>query len=97
MPADEVVELYLTHVGIPDAPLRALSGFGRVHLDRGQKQTISFTLAERQLSIVDEAGARRILPGDVDVWVGGGQPGSRRPSAGAQIRFTITGERTLPD
>jgi beta-glucosidase len=97
---DEVVQLYLTHEGIPGAPLRALAGFQRVHLERGEKKTVSFTLRERALSIVDETGKRRIVPGTVRVWVGGGQPVSRTglaKAAGAEAQFVITGDATLPD
>jgi beta-glucosidase len=100
MAGDEVVELYLTHPGVAGAPLRALKGFQRVHLARGQKKTVSFTIRDRDLSIVDEAGKHRIVPGTVKVWIGGGQPVSRpgipKP-AGAETQFTITSEATLPD
>jgi beta-glucosidase len=96
---DEVVQLYLTHPGVAGAPLRALEGFQRVHLQPGQKRTVSFSLANRQLSVVDAAGQRRILPGKVQVWIGGGQPVSRpglaRP-AGVETSFTLTGSATLP-
>ncbi len=97
---DEVVQVYLTHPGVAGAPLRALQGFQRVHLARGEKKTVSFTLRDRELSIVDEAGKHRIVPGKVDVWVGGGQPTVRSgllKTAGAQTEFTITSEATLPD
>jgi beta-glucosidase len=97
---DEVVQLYLTHPGVPGAPLRALAGFQRVHLERGQKKLVSFVLADRSLSVVDEAGKRRIVPGTVQVWVGGGQPSARSglpQTAGAQTQFTISSEATLPD
>jgi len=97
MAGDEVVQLYLTHAGVAGAPLRALAGFRRVHLDRGQKETVLFRLRDRDLSIVDEAGKRRIMPGTVQVWVGGGQPISRTGAAGVQTQFTITSEATLPD
>jgi beta-glucosidase len=101
MAGDEVVQLYLTHVGVAGAPLRALQGFQRVHLDRGEQKTVSFTVRDRGLSIVDEAGKHRIVPGTVDVWVGGSQPlarsGMAKPAAGAQTQFTISGEATLPD
>ena len=100
MAGDEVVQLYLTHSGLEGVPLRALTGFQRVHLDRAQQKTVSFTLRDRDLSIVDEAGRRRIIPGAVQVWVGGGQPVSRSgisKAAGAQTQFTITSEATLPD
>ncbi len=100
MASDEVVQLYLTHSGVPGAPIRALKGFQRVHLDRGDKKTISFTLRDRDLSLVDEAGKHRILPGKVDVWIGGGQPVTRSGlplPAGGLTQFTIADEATLPD
>lgn len=100
MAADEVVQLYLTHAEIPGAPLRALEGFQRVHLLRGQKKTVTFTLRDRDLSIVDEAGKRRIVPGKVSVWIGGG-PSQVRNSlphpAGIQTEFTIASGADLPD
>jgi beta-glucosidase len=100
MTGDDVVQLYLTHPGVTGAPLRALQGFQRVHLNRGEKKTVSFSLRDRSLSIVDEAGKRRIVPGSVDVWIGGGQPVVRSglpKTAGAETKFTITSEATLPD
>src|SRR5262249_9765253 len=103
MEGDEVVQLYLTHRGLAWAPLRSLKGFKRVHLDRGQRTMVSFTLHDRELSIVDEAGVHRIVPGTVDVWVGGGQPATSRwrtalpKTAGAQTQFTITTSATLPN
>jgi len=100
MAGDEVVQLYLTHPGVAGAPIRALQGAQRVHLLRGAKKTVSFILQDRALSIVDEGGKRRIVPGQVDVWIGGGQPVTREglaKTAGIATKFTITGELTLPD
>jgi len=100
MAGDEVVQLYLTHPGVPGTPLRALKGFQRMHLDKGEKKTVAFTLHARELSIVDENGKHRIAPGQVDVWVGGGQPVSRReltPAAGLKTQFAITSGAALPD
>jgi beta-glucosidase len=97
---DEVVQLYLTHKGVAGAPFRALRGFQRVHLDRGQKKTVSFSLRDRDLSIVDETGKHRIVPGTVSVWIGGGQPGGRSglpETAGGLTEFAITSDATLPD
>lgn len=100
MAGDEVVELYLTHPGVAGAPLRALTGFQRIHLSAGESKTVSFTLRDRQLSTVDPSGTRRITAGKVDVWIGGGQsvtpPGLPKPS-GAATEFRITGAATLPD
>jgi beta-glucosidase len=92
-----VVQLYLTHTGVPGAALRALKGFQRVHLKAGEKTTVSFTLRDRQLGIVDEAGAHRIVPGTVEVWAGGGQPVGSHKAPGVETQFTITGAATLPD
>jgi len=100
MAGDEVVQLYLTHAGVNRAPLRALQGFQRVHLNRGEKKTVSFTLRDRSLSVVDADGKRRIIPGNVDVWIGGGQPVVRSglpKTAGAETKFAITSDATLPD
>ena len=97
---DEVVQLYLSHPGVPAAPLRALKGFARIHLDRGEEKTVKFTLHDRDLSIVDTDGKHRIVPGKVEVWIGGGQPVARfglPKTAGTQTQFTITGETILPD
>jgi len=97
---DEVVQLYLAHPSVNGAPIRALSGFQRIHLDAAAFKTVEFTLRDRDLSIVDEAGARRIVPGAVDVWIGGGQPvaGPRQPpTKGARTSFEITSGATLPD
>jgi beta-glucosidase len=100
IPGDEVVQLYLAHPGVEGAPIRALAGFQRIHLDPAVSKTVDFTLRDRDLSIVDETGARRIVPGAVDVWIGGGQPvaGPRQPQTkGLQARFAITSGAILDD
>ncbi len=97
---DEVVQLYLTHVGLAGAPLRSLAGFQRVHLNPGQKMTVVFLLKQRDMSVVDASGHRRIVPGKVEVWIGGGQPvatSNLAKPAGAATEFTISSEATLPD
>lgn len=97
---DEVVQLYLSHSEVASAPLRALAGFKRVHLEPAEQKTVSFGLAGRLLSIVDEEGKHRILPGKVKVWIGGGQPVSRPGLVlpnGLETDFRITGEASLPD
>src|SRR5437667_2280731 len=100
VPGDEVVQLYLAHPGVEGAPIRALSGFQRIHLDAAASKTVDFTLHDRDLSIVDEAGARRVVPGAVDVWIGGGQPiagPGQPPTKGARTSFEITSGATLED
>ena len=97
---DEVVQLYLTHLGVPGAPLRALQGFQRIHLDKREKKTVAFTLHARDLSIVDESGKHRLVPGQVEAWLGGGQPVTPKglaPVAGLKTQWAISSAAVLPD
>jgi beta-glucosidase len=99
MASDEVVQVYLTHSGVDGAPARELAGFKRVHLGAGQSQTVRVEVPNRQLSVVDIEGARKIVPGELQVWIGGGQPASRDglpKTAGVAGSVKISGEATLP-
>ncbi len=71
---DEVAQLYLEFPAVPGAPLRALRGFQRIHLDAGASQKVRFELKPRDLSMVTEAGEPIIAEGRYVVSVGGGQP-----------------------
>jgi len=97
--SDEVVEVYLTHTGVEGAPIRALAGFRRVHNEAGQTQPVHIEIPNRNLSIVDPNGTRRIVPGELQVWVGDGQPVSRDglpKAAGISGSVKIEGEAILP-
>jgi len=92
---DEVAELYLEFPKVPGAPLRALRGFQRVHLEAGASQKVHFELRPRDLSMVTEAGEPIIAEGNYTVSVGGGQP-----NTGAQVltgAFTVKGKLILPE
>jgi beta-glucosidase len=68
-------------------------------VEAGETQKVRITIPNRNLSFVDEAGARRISTETVQVWAGGGQPVSRtglRQSAGVSGSFKISGSATLP-
>ena len=100
VPGDEVVQLYLSHPGVDGTPIRALAGFQHIHLDAAASKIVEFTLHDRDLSVVDEAGVRRIVPGTVDVWIGGGQPvvgPGQSQTKGVRTTFTITSSATLPE
>jgi beta-glucosidase len=97
---DEVVELYVSHPELDGAPIRSLAGFQRVHLDRGETRTVSFTLHDRELSIVDEDGTRRVPKGVVSIWIGGGQPTvgeGQSARNGAYTSLSIATESVLPE
>jgi beta-glucosidase len=76
MVADEVVQLYLTHLDpSAPAPLRALKAFRRVTLKPRERKTVRFTLTDRDVSLVTEAGERVVGPGRLRLALGGKQPG----------------------
>jgi len=92
---DEVVQLYLNFPAVPGAPLRALRGFQRVHLEAGSSQKVHFDLGPRDMSIVTEAGEPVVAEGDYTVSVGGGQPHTV-----AQVlskTMNVKGTVTLPE
>ena len=92
---DEVVELYVNFPKLPGAPLRALRGFTRAHLDAGAERHVKFVLEPRDLSYVNEAGDRMVGAGDYIITTGGGQPGTA--AAPAEARLSIRGEQKLPE
>jgi beta-glucosidase len=92
---DEVAQLYLSFPNVPGAPLRALRGFQRVHLEAGASQKVRFELKDRDLSMVTEAGDPIIAEGEYSISVGGGQPNSGLP---VQTKtFKVKGKLTLPE
>jgi beta-glucosidase len=91
---DEVVELYLTQPKGFETPLRELVGFQRVHAVPTAGARVTFTIDPRSLGQVDEAGNRKILPGEYAVWIGGSQPGDG--GAGVSAKFSVVGTAELP-
>ena len=98
MDADEVVQLYASRKDIAGSPIRSLVGFQRVHIPKGKTQKVTFQLDDRRLSTVDEKGQRALVPGTVNLWVGGGQPGQRaglQTAAGTEANILITKGKNL--
>ncbi len=92
---DEVVQLYLSFPDVKGAPIRALRGFHRVHLDPGQSTNVQFELRPRDLSMVSDAGEPIIAEGKYLVSVGGGQPGTGAPAVDGS--FEVKGHVVLPE
>jgi len=92
---DEVVQVYLKFPDVPGAPIRALRGFQRIHLEPGANQKVRFHLKSRDLSMVTEAGDIIIAQGRYTVSVGGGQPGTGAPSVSGN--FEVNGQIRLPE
>lgn len=98
MDGDEVVQLYVSRPGLKTAPLRALARFDRIHLKAGETKTVTFTLDSRALSTVNADGSRSVKAGKVELWLGGGQPSTRKglaPAAGSRALLTVMSTHTL--
>ena len=92
---DEVVQVYLKFPPVKGAPLVALRGFQRIHLDPGASQNVHFELKDRDLAMVTEDGSPIVAQGDYTISVGGGQPDTDAP--GVKGHFQIAGQIDLPE
>ena len=73
---EEVVQLYIKNIqaSVPVA-LHSLKGFKRIALKKGERKTVSFTLAPNDFSIIDANSKELVMAGDYEISIGGGQPG----------------------
>ena len=92
---DEVVQLYLKFPDVPGAPIRALRGFQRVHLEPGASQKVDFHLNSRDLSMVTDLGDVIVAQGKYAVSIGGGQPDTGVPAVSGN--FEVNGQIMLPE
>jgi beta-glucosidase len=92
---DEVVQLYLKFPSVKGAPLIALRGFERIHLEPGASQKVHFELKARDLGMVTEDGDPIVAQGDYIISIGGGQPNRGAPIVTGQ--FHIDGQYALPE
>jgi beta-glucosidase len=89
--ADETVQFYVRDLVASVArPVRELKGFRRIHLKPGEKQTVSFTITERDLAFYDQAMQLVTESGEFQAWIAPssveGRPASFRLQAAAQTR-----------
>jgi beta-glucosidase len=92
---DEVVQLYLKFPPVKGAPVIALRGFERIHLEPGASQKVHFDLKPRDLGVVTEDGNPIIAQGDYIISIGGGQPDTGVP--GVSGHFHIDGQYALSE
>ena len=92
---DETVQVYLKFPAAKGAPIVALRGFQRIHLDPGASQKVHFELKDRDLSIVTEEGNPIVAEGDYTISIGGGQPDAGTPGVNGHLR--IEGQIGLPE
>jgi beta-glucosidase len=79
---DEVVQLYVRDVvSSVTRPVKELRGFQRVSLEPGAKQTVTFTVGPRELSLIDASMKRVVEPGRFELLIGtsSAQPAATLP------------------
>ncbi len=89
MDGEEVVQLYVSQAGHKTGLQRSLRGFQRIFLKAGENKTVSFILSPVDLSIMDDKGQPQLLKGNVQVAVGGAQPGEKEKKQNTVIEKTI--------
>ena len=83
---DEVVQVYISNLDAPvPVPIRSLKGFKRIHLKPGEVKTVNFVILPEAFSIINDENERVILPGNFELFVGGGQPESKGTEAGVNV------------
>jgi beta-glucosidase len=92
---DEVVQVYLKFPPVKGAPLLALRGFQRIHLEPGAGQRVHFELKDRDLGMVTESGNPIIAQGDYTISIGGGQPDTGAPVVTG--KFHVENQIDLPE
>ncbi|HVZ97500.1 MAG TPA: glycoside hydrolase family 3 C-terminal domain-containing protein [Chitinophagaceae bacterium] len=80
---DEVVELYLQHPDVANAPLSDLRGFKRIYLKPGQSARVSFTITPDMMKVTDENGNSILNAGDIKIIIGDASPSPRSAELGA--------------
>lgn len=86
---DEVVQLYLSdEKASTPRPIRQLEGFQRIHLKKGETQSVKFTIDPRQLSMIDTKDRRVVEPGWFTIYVGGQQPDGSGKTQSSRLKFT---------
>ena len=74
---DVIVQMYLSRPGVDGASVRSLVGMQRLSLNPGENKSVSIQVPNRNLSVVTSDGTRKIVPGELQIWVGDGQPVAR--------------------
>jgi beta-glucosidase len=81
-----VVQLYIRDLVASVArPVRQLKGFRRVHLKPGEKQTVSFVIAEQDLAFYNSSMQLVTEPGEFHAWIA---PNS---ASGSPVSFRLQG------
>ncbi|WP_239617763.1 beta-glucosidase BglX [Cohnella mopanensis] len=81
---EEVVQCYIRdEVASVTQPLKKLAAFRKIKLAPGETTTVSFTISESSLAILDADMNLTVEPGHFTIWIGANS------SAGESVRLTV--------
>ncbi len=86
---EEVVQLYLSHLGDAKSPLKSLKGFERITLKPGERKVMTFSLSKEDLSTINDNGTMQQLKGKLSLSVGGSQPDEINVSSGNSVKKIV--------
>ncbi len=100
MDGEEVVQLYISHpeIKVP-SPIRSLQSFQRIFLKAGEEKQVEFKLTPEQFSIIDALAQQCIVPGKINISIGGRQPGNEaiQNKSVLQTSIELEGEKHFID
>ncbi|MFP9098978.1 glycoside hydrolase family 3 C-terminal domain-containing protein [Flavobacterium sp. RHBU_24] len=87
---DEVAQLYISNTDAKiKAPIKALKGFERINLKPGESKVVTFNVSPEDMSYVTEDGTLTQFTGNIEIAVGGYQPGEPNKSSSSLIKKTL--------
>ncbi|GAB3831126.1 glycoside hydrolase family 3 C-terminal domain-containing protein [Pontibacter rugosus] len=90
MDGEEVVQLYTSReVNGYKTPIRALKGFQRISLKKGESRVVTFQLRPQDLTVIAEDGTAKHLPGNMQISVGGSQPDAKTNKSKKTVEATV--------
>ncbi|GHA78555.1 glucan 1,4-alpha-glucosidase [Pontibacter akesuensis] len=90
MDGEEVVQLYTSReVAGYKTPIRALKGFQRISLKKGESKVVTFQLRPQDMTVIAEDGTAKHLSGNVQISVGGSQPDAKTKKSKKTVEGTV--------
>lgn len=91
---EEVVQLYVSHPGDSDGPIRTLQGFQRVFVKAGETRKVKMALQPLNLAVYHPEHKMYVPQGEVSISVGGMQPIDKAVSGRKAVvgRCVVEGE-----
>jgi beta-glucosidase len=80
---EDVVQIYVSHPDVPDAPIHSLKTWRRVALAAGDDKTVRFELGPSALGIIGDDGRPCFPKGTIRIHIGGSSPDRRSIDLGS--------------